>query len=199
MALCGELQHVWAQKCGIRPNTRLWGCLSIPLLWGYLGISLGTADLLLSLCSCGCRRLWRAGASGEAVGKRRGLGAQRGQGQRRGSGTVWAGSASKDCSWEGPTAHPGAALRRGDKPCSTWGAACQQLLRGRRVSLCAVLRESPLLLVVGTVPERDLPSLWRGSNLRSQGLQEVKTLHCSDSKHSPRILSWAGVLKCVPS
>lgn len=61
------------------------------------------------------------------------------------------------------------------------------------MSLCAVLRESPLLLVVGTVPERDLPSLWHGSNLRSQGLQEVKALHCSDSKHNPRMLSGAGV------
>lgn len=85
------------------------------------------------------------------------------------------------------------AAGEGDKPCSTWEAACRQLLRGRRVSLGAALRESRLVLVVGTVPERDLPSLWHGSNLRSQGLREIRTLHWLNSKHNPRGLSWAVV------
>lgn len=50
MALCEELQHVWAQKSSIRPNTRLVGMFEPPFIVGKSRYQLGPADLLVSLC-----------------------------------------------------------------------------------------------------------------------------------------------------
>lgn len=83
----------------------------------------------------------------------------------------------------------------GGEPCSTWGAACRRLLRGRRGSPGAALRESHLVLVGDTAPESGLHSLCHGSNLRSQGLQRMGRLHCTNSKHNPRGLPWASYAK----